>query len=195
MKFLFDNFDILAESPGGIKKLREMILQFAVQGKLVPQDSNDGPASVLLEKIRVEKELLIKDGKIKKQKTLEPIKVDEIPFELPMGWEWTRLGELTEIITKGSSPKWQGINYTEKGILFVTSENVGNYKLLLNKKKYVEEKFNELSERSILIKNDILMNIVGASIGRTAIFDIDEKANINQATCLIRFLMKKELEI
>ena len=64
MKFLFDNFDILAESPEGIKKLREMILQFAVQGKLVPQNPNDEPASVLLEKIRVEKERLVKEGKI-----------------------------------------------------------------------------------------------------------------------------------
>ena len=99
MKLLFDNFDLLAESPGGIKKLREMILQFAVQGKLVPQDSNDEPASVLLEKIRVEKERLVKEGKIKKQKPLEPIKDGDIPFELPEGWEWLKLGCLIELVS------------------------------------------------------------------------------------------------
>ena len=95
MKLLFENFDLLAESPGGIKKLREMILQFAVQGKLVPQDPNDEPTSVLLEKIRVEKERLVKDGKIKKQKELEPIQQDEIPYEIPHKWKWCRIRSIS----------------------------------------------------------------------------------------------------
>jgi type I restriction enzyme S subunit len=113
-----------------------------------------------------------------------------MPYGCPSGWEWSRLGNLAELITKGSSPKWQGVNYTDEtnGILFITSENVGTYNLRLENKKYVESKFNEIEPRSILRKNDILMNIVGASIGRTAIFDIDEIANVNQAVCLIRAL-------
>lgn len=78
-----------------ISKLRQSILQEAVQGKLVPQDPNDEPASVLLERIKEEKERLIKEGKIKKEKPLPPITVDEIPYELPEGWEWVRLGEVT----------------------------------------------------------------------------------------------------
>ena len=78
-----------------ISKLRQSILQEAVQGKLVPQDLNDEPASVLLEKIKEEKERLIKEKKIKKQKPLPPITEDEIPYELPKGWEWVRLGEIT----------------------------------------------------------------------------------------------------
>jgi type I restriction enzyme S subunit len=78
-----------------ISKLRQSILQEAVQGKLVPQDPNDEPASVLLERIKEEKERLIKEGKIKKEKPLPPISEDEIPYELPEGWEWVRLGEVT----------------------------------------------------------------------------------------------------
>src|SRR5690606_18511655 len=77
-----------------ITRLRQNILQEAVQGKLVPQDPNDEPASVLLERIKEEKERLIKEGKIKKEKPLPSITEDEIPYELPKGWEWVRLGEI-----------------------------------------------------------------------------------------------------
>lgn len=104
---------------------------------------------------------------------------------------WVELEELTEIVTKGSSPKWQGVNYVDSGVLFITSENVGAYRLILDSRKYVEWKFNEIEPRSILEKGDILMNIVGASIGRTAIFNLEEIANINQAVCLIRIDEKK----
>jgi type I restriction enzyme S subunit len=94
---------------------------------------------------------------------------------------------LCERITKGSSPKWQGIAYVDKpGILFVTSENVGEYRMLMDEPKYVEEKFNVKDKKSILRNGDVLTNIVGASIGRTAVFDLDDVANINQAVCLIR---------
>jgi type I restriction enzyme S subunit len=103
------------------------------------------------------------------------------------GWADKRIEEMTENVSKGSSPKWQGINYVENdGILFITSENVGEAELLLHKKKYVEKKFNDKEKKSILKKGDVLTNIVGASIGRTAIYDIDDIANINQAVCVIR---------
>ncbi|MEI7981212.1 MAG: restriction endonuclease subunit S [Bacteroidota bacterium] len=77
-----------------LKKLRQQILQDAVQGKLVPQDPNDEPASVLLQKIKAEKEKLVQEKKIKKEKPLPPIKPEEIPFEIPENWVWCRLGEL-----------------------------------------------------------------------------------------------------
>ncbi|MDE2059509.1 MAG: restriction endonuclease subunit S [candidate division NC10 bacterium] len=103
------------------------------------------------------------------------------------GWVERSLGEMCERITKGSSPKWQGIAYIDTpGILFVTSENVGEYQILLEQPKYVEEKFNTKDKKSILRAGDVLTNIVGASIGRTAVFDRDDVANINQAVCLIR---------
>lgn len=188
-QFIHDNFDLLYSDVRNIAPLRQAILQLAVRGKLVPQDPNDEPASELLEKIKAEKK--IKEKKIKSEKPLPPINEDEIPYELPHRWKWVRLEDITKLITKGSSPNWQGINYVEKetGILFITSENVGNYKLLLDKSKYVEPKFNTIQARSILEKGDILMNIVGASIGRTALFNLDlQDVNINQAVCIIRMV-------
>ncbi|HHQ4509435.1 MULTISPECIES: restriction endonuclease subunit S [Aeromonas] len=81
----------------GIKKLRELILELAVRGKLVPQDPSDEPASVLLERIAAEKTRLVKEGKIKKPKALPEISEEEKPFELPEGWEWSMLAEITAI--------------------------------------------------------------------------------------------------
>lgn len=172
------------------QQLKNSILQLAIQGKLVPQDPNDEPASELLNRIRKEKEQLVKAGKLKK-KDLEviPIAEDEKPFEIPESWEWCRLNDIVELITKGSSPSWQGVKYTNEGILFVTSENVGVENLLLNSPKYLEPKFNEIQPRSILKKGDILTNIVGASIGRSAIFNLDIcDANINQAVSMVRLI-------
>jgi type I restriction enzyme S subunit len=103
------------------------------------------------------------------------------------GWGKKMLGDVCDLISKGSSPKWQGIKYVDQaGVLFVTSENVGENALLLNERKYVEEKFNIKEKKSILKNGDVLTNIVGASIGRTAIYDLEDLANINQAVCLIR---------
>ena len=184
------HFDTLFNTEASIEALKQTILQLAVMGKLVPQDPNDEPASELLKRIDQEKAQLVKEGRIKKQKPLPPISDDEKPFELPEGWEWCRLETITELITKGSSPKWQGVSYTDNpnDVLFITSENVGSFKILLDSEKYVEKKFNEIEPRSILTHNDILMNIVGASIGRTAIFNMNRNANINQAVCLIRVI-------
>ncbi|OQK15812.1 hypothetical protein AU255_16610 [Methyloprofundus sedimenti] len=88
----------------GIKKLRELILELAVRGQLVPQDPNDEPASVLLKRIAAEKEQLIKDKKIKPSKALPEIGEDEKPFELPDGWEWSKNIDLFTL-TKGKKPK------------------------------------------------------------------------------------------
>ena len=94
---LFDNFQSLSEAPNGIQKLRELILQLAVQGKLVPQDPNDEPASVLLEKIKAEKERLVIEGKLGKEKSLPPLDDEEETFDLPKGWIWVRNGFLFSV--------------------------------------------------------------------------------------------------
>ena len=90
------------------KKLRQKILDLAIHGKLVPQDPNDEPASVLLERIRAEKERLIKEGKIKRSrktaKTTDTPHYENVPFEVPKGWEWCRLGEVNDI-ARGGSPR------------------------------------------------------------------------------------------
>ena len=100
--------------------------------------------------------------------------------------ERKHLEEFATLITKGASPKWQGVDYCEEGTLFVTSENVREGYLDLSKRKYLDNKINEIQPRSMLKRNDILINIVGASIGRAAVYDCDEVANINQAVALVR---------
>ena len=89
--------------------LREKILDLAMHGKLVPQDPNDEPASVLLEKIKAEKEQLIKEKKIKKSKPLAPITDDEKPFDIPDSWEWVRLGDVG-LLKNGKTPKKEDIS-------------------------------------------------------------------------------------
>ena len=191
------------------KALRQKILDLAIRGKLVPQDPDDEPASVLLEKSREQKQQMFKEGKLKKKDikndsiifkgednlhyekfqdgTVKCIE-DEIPFELPEGWCWSRLVSLTAIITKGASPKWQGVDYTSSGIMFITSENVGVETLLLESPKFLPEKINEIQPRSILETHDILTNIVGASIGRTCEYTLVDSANTNQAVAIIRLI-------
>ncbi|MEO6855256.1 MAG: restriction endonuclease subunit S [Rhodoferax sp.] len=101
---LLSNLNLLATAPGGIAKLRELILTLAVQGKLVPQDASDEPASELLRKIRAEKDRLIAEGKIKRDKPLAGIG-DDTPFELPEKWEWVRLIDLMPEFQNGASSR------------------------------------------------------------------------------------------
>ena len=120
-------------------------------------------------------------------KTLMESHLEAAFTERDRDWKDKTLSELCERITKGSSPKWQGISYVKTpGVLFVTSENVGENEILLDEPKYVEEKFNLKDKKSILKNGDVLTNIVGASIGRTAVFNRNDPANINQAVCLLR---------
>ena len=120
-------------------------------------------------------------------KTLMESHLEAAFTERDRDWKDKTLSELCERITKGSSPKWQGISYVKTpGVLFVTSENVGENEILLDEPKYVEEKFNLKDKKSILKNGDVLTNIVGASIGRTAVFNRNDSANINQAVCLLR---------
>jgi len=99
-----EHFNILFPTEHSIDQLKQTILQLAVMGKLVPQDPNDEPASVLLEKIAAEKEQMVRDGKIKKQKKLPEIEESEKPFELPDGWEWANLEQLYILMDAGWSP-------------------------------------------------------------------------------------------
>ncbi len=101
----------------GIKKLRELILELAVRGKLIPQNPNDEPASVLLERIAAEKTQLIKDKKIKKQKDLPEFSSEVIPFEPPRGWEWVQLGKLI-YLEMGQSPASKYYNQSGDGLPF-----------------------------------------------------------------------------
>ena len=124
---LEQHFDIAFAAPDGINKLRELILTLAMQGKLVPQDPNDQPASQLLKEIEAEKRKLVKAGKIREPKPLPEIKPEDVPYELPVGWEWVRLGSIGNIFNGNS------INSEEKaskyagaeGLPYIATKDVG----------------------------------------------------------------------
>ncbi len=131
---LLENFDLLAASLGGVAKLRELILSLAVRGRLVPQDPNDEPASELLKRIRAEKDRLIKEGKIKRDKPLAAIGEDEKLYGLPHGWQWARLAALgTWAIGSGFPNAEQGLSGQE--ILFA---KVSDMNLMGNEKKILQ---------------------------------------------------------
>lgn len=185
-----ENFNLHLQSPESIPPFKEALFTLAVQGRLVPQNSADESAHDVESKLEAfrESEKQPKSGTVAKSDL--PISEHELPFPIPSNWTWVRLGTLAELITKGSSPRWQGVRYVdpskEDGLLFITSTNVLSFELDLADPSYVEPRFNEIEPRSILRRGDFLMNLVGASIGRTAIYDRDYVANINQAVCLIR---------
>ena len=184
------------------KQLKNSILQWAIQGKLVPQDPNDEPASVLLEKIRTEKARLIKEGKIKKDKnesfifrgddnsyyekfiaTGEVKCIDEeIPFEIPQGWEWERIGNVFFVT------KLAGFEYTKfftkealsasNPIPIVRAQNVRMGFFEENKNEAISEMLSNQLERSALNKKCLLMTFIGAGIGDTCIFPAERKNHL-----------------
>ena len=184
---LLSNLNLLATAPGGVARLRELILTLAVQGKLVPQDPADEPASVLLQKIRAEKDRLIAEGKIKKDKPLVAIADEEKPFELPVGWEWVQLAVLAEQITKGTTPTTFGHGYTQEGVNFVKIENLDRGRLnLAQMTDFISPETHEIMSRSQLSAGDVLFSIAG-TIGKTAVvLDADLPANTNQALAIIK---------
>lgn len=167
------------------KKLRQKVLDLAIRGKLVPQDPNDEPASVLLKRIRAEKERLIKEGKIKRGKKTASDDEIEAPFEIPESWEWTTIEEICSKIGSGSTPK--GSNYSLSGFPFFRSQNVYNEGLIYDDIKYISEEVHHSMKGTEVIKNDLLLNITGGSLGRCAIVpDNFERGNVSQHVCILR---------
>ena len=178
------------------QQLKNSILQMAVQGKLVPQDPNDEPASVLLERIRKEKEQLIKEGKIKKEKNPsyifrgadnlpyekvgknEPVCIaDEVPFEIPDSWKWVRLKELTiKEIKRGKSPK-----YAEDGIVYVFAQkcNVKLGGIDISLAKFLDNSvFGKYPVEEYMADGDIIINSTGnGTLGRIGIFRDSDRIN------------------
>jgi type I restriction enzyme S subunit len=184
---LLQAFDRFAQAPGGVARLRELILSLAVRGKLVPQDPSDEPASVLLQRIRAEKERLLAEGKIKRDKPLPPISEQEKPFDLPEGWEWVRLSDLTQKIGAGSTPLGGREVYVSKGIKFLRSQNVWNDGLRLDGVAYIKPETHAKMRSTVVISNDLLFNITGASIGRCAVVPVDfDEANVSQHVTIVR---------
>ncbi|HDR2792937.1 MULTISPECIES: restriction endonuclease subunit S [Enterobacter] len=169
----------------GIKKLRELILELAVRGKLVPQDPNDEPASELLKRIAAEKAELVKQGKIKKQKLLPEISEDETPFELPAGWEWRCFDE----IINQQYPISYGVLVPGEpevgGVPFVRIGDIAMINPPMLPEKTISHLVAAKYERTRLNGGEILMAVVG-SIGKLGVApDSWKGANIARALCRI----------
>ena len=181
--------------------LKKSILQYAVQGKLVPQDPADEPASVLLERIRTEKEQLIKAGKIKRDKHesvifrrdnsyyekvdgIERCIDDELPFEIPESWEWCRLGTILQKLTDGthSTPK-----YAASGIPFISVKDISSGKISFESTKFISEEEHELlASRCDPHRDDILLTKVGTT-GIPVLVDTDRPFSIFVSVAQLRF--------
>ena len=150
------------------ERLKKSILQEAIEGRLVPQDPNDEPASVLLAKIRQEKEQLVNEGKLKKKDlVVTPISEDEIPFDIPDSWEWCRVGDLF----LHASGKQQSSNNKNVGTLqkYITTSNLYWSKFVLDTLKEMYFTDEELKTCSAQ-KGDLLVCEGGAGYGRSAIW-------------------------
>ena len=160
------------------KALRQKILDLAIHGKLVPQDPNDEPASVLLERIKAEKERLIKEGKIKRSKksakSSDTPHYEDVPFEVPSSWVWTNIEELFFVT------KLAGFEYTDcltkdtissnNEVPIVRAQNVRMGYFVENTNEAISEALSQQLERSALTKKCLLMTFIGAGIGDTCIF-------------------------
>ena len=176
------------------KKLRQKILDLAIRGKLVPQDPNDEPASVLLEHIKAEKERLIKEGKIKKSKksakTSDTPHYENVPFEVPNNWVWTTIENICSKIGSGSTPK--GSNYSSNGIIFFRSQNVHNDGIVLDDIKYISKEVHKSMIGTEVLPNDLLLNITGGSLGRcTIVPNMIDRGNVSQHVCILRPILVK----
>ena len=178
------------------QEFKNSILQMAIQGKLVKQDPNDEPASVLLDKIKEERDKLIKEKKIKKEKYSEIYKdpsdnhyyekfedgeindmTEEIPFEIPDSWKWCRLKDICISVFSGKSPKYSKIKNNN---LVLGQKNNQNYGIDLYGVKYCTDEFiRNYPKEMYLKKNDILLNTLGGgTVGRSGIFNLEDNKYI-----------------
>ncbi|NTV19521.1 MAG: restriction endonuclease subunit S, partial [Bacteroidales bacterium] len=167
--FIQQYFNELYSVKENVAELRKAILQLAVTGKLVPQDPNDPPASELLKEIEAEKHRLIKAGKIKKQKSLPPIKQEEMPYEMPNGWEWVRFGDLTtEIATGPFGSMIHKSDYVFDGIPLINPSHMIDGKIVQDQSISVSKKIAQKLSSYKLCENDIVMARRG-EMGRCAV--------------------------
>ncbi|WP_291914445.1 restriction endonuclease subunit S [Limnohabitans sp.] len=178
------HFDLLLDRPEAVDALEQTILQLAVRGLLVPQDPNDEPASILLQKIRTEKDHLIAQGKIKRDKPLPPITDEEKPFALPQGWEWARIEQFSLVIVDcpHSTPK-----FVPAGQLCLDTNSFKQGKLLPHKLRYVDDAtFAERNARLVPEPGDLVFAREG-SVGESVLIPNEIQACLGQRVMLFRF--------
>ena len=180
-----EHFDTLFTTESSIDGLKQTLLQLAVMGKLVPQDPNDEPASELLKRIQAEKAKLIAEGKIKKDKPLAEISEEEKPFNLPVGWEWVRLGNALLKITDGThhSP----INLSTGSFKYISAKNIKSWGIDLDNVTYVtEDVHEEIYSRCNPEYGDVLYIKDGATTGITTINTLKEPFSMLSSVALLK---------
>ena len=184
--FALNNLTPLTTRPDQIKALRQTILNLAARGKLVPQDPNDEPASELLKRISAEKARLVKAGEIKKVKP-QLLILPDVPFNPPVGWTWSTVGEICSKTGSGSTPRGGKNTYREKGIVFLRSQNIYDDGLRLHDVAYIDETTHAKMLGTVVRPADLLLNITGGSIGRCCrVPDDFDEANVSQHVAIIR---------
>jgi type I restriction enzyme S subunit len=176
-----NHFDTLFTTEHSIDQLKQNILQLAVVGKLVPQNPNDEPASVLLEQIANEKARLVKDGKIKKEDLLPKISEDEKPFELPDGWEWTRLGNLSSNIHYGYTAS---AKQEKKGVRLLRITDIQNDAVNWETVPSCDIEDDKVGYYQ-LENDDVLIARTGGTIGKSYLVD-----NINVVAVFASYLIR-----
>lgn len=172
---LTDNLPLLAGAPNGIKKLRELILELAVRGRLVPQDPSDEPASELLKRIAEEKTRQVSEGKIKKQKPLSEITDVDKPFPLPKSWAWLRLGDLTLTILSGGTPSKNVPEYWGGGIPWASVKDLNVCRDLVATQDYITEE--GLAAGSKLANKGEVLICTRMGLGKVAVAAMDVAIN------------------
>ena len=157
------------------KQLKNALLQHAIQGRLVPQDPGDEPADVLLQRIRAEKEQLIKEGKIKKQKPLPPITEEEKPFAIPDSWQWVRLGEIVFQNIGGGTPDKTNLTYWNGDIPWASVKDL-NCDILTSTKDHISQLGLDNSSSNLIQKGTIII-CTRMGLGKIAIAGIDTAIN------------------
>jgi type I restriction enzyme S subunit len=176
IEMFFDNFELLTDAPNTVAKLREIILQLAVCGKLLPQNLSDEPASVLLKKIKAEKENLVKEKKIREEKNLLKIKKDEIAYEVPQTWVLVRIGDVLNVI-RGASPRPKGdpryFAFERTPYHWVKISDIRKYSQGIFLENTDEFLTKEGADKSVVLEKGTLILTNSATIGVPVVLGID----------------------
>ncbi|MFC3040400.1 restriction endonuclease subunit S [Virgibacillus xinjiangensis] len=179
LRFTLSHMDELLETKEDVNWLRKGILSLAMRGKLVPQDTNEEPASALLERIEGEKQLLVKEKKIRKQKELPPVQGNKVPFEIPESWEWVKLGQIG-VWKAGATPTRSNPKFYHGDIPWLKTGELNDGYITDS-----EEKITSLAVEKTSVKlnkpGDVLIAMYGATIGKLGI--LKTEATTNQACC------------
>lgn len=186
LKFIINNFDVIFKTSASINEMRNIVLQLAIEGKLVQQNKSDEPASELVDKIEEEKEKLIKNDEINKSRLkIKGINIDEYPYDVLENWSLERLGNICFKITDGSHnppPKINGEGYE-----MLSATNILNDKIDFKKSSRIikEEDFLKEHKRTQIEKGDLLLTIVG-TLGRSVVVDTDKLFTVQRSVAVIK---------